>query len=149
MKTMLSAVILIIVFLFSAVSVSAATSIGAKTDINIYMGERGYSVNGQYERFDVAPYQDTTEWRSMVAARPIAEALGASVTWLDSAKELIIQYKGKTIKVVQDTPLQDGMGTPRLINDRFMIPVRYLCEQMDLTVGWAELDQSNEIIEQQ
>ena len=139
--------IAVVIFMISVADVfAAAGTLPGSTVVDVYIGEYGYAVNRYYERFDVAPYEDTTVWRSMVAARPIAEAFGASVLWDARTKTLTVSYEGKEIKIIQDVPLPNNMGTPRLVNDRFMVPLRYFCYELGLTVGWSEFLQSNQII---
>lgn len=83
--------------------------------------------------------------RTLVPARGVFEAFGASVSW-DDATETVTVSRGDTlvtltigqsfitvngVKKAQDVPAQ-------LINDRTMIPVRAVAEAFGCNVGWDD-----------
>ena len=83
----------------------------------------------------------------MVPMRKIFEVLGANVEW-DGANKIVKGTKGDTVielqidnniatktvkgkenKILLDTP-------PTLVNDRTMVPLRFIAESLDKQVGW-------------
>jgi len=104
-----------------------------------------YTMNDNTYYFDVAPYLDVKENRSMIPMRFIADAFGASVSWDDKTQTQTITLNGKTFKITKDAALPNGMGTPRLINNRFMVPLRYVSEELGANVEWDQATQTNAI----
>ena len=117
-----------------------------RVELRVTMNQLAYTVNGQPMRFDVAPYLDTRENRSMIPLRFIAEAFGATVTWDDRTKTQTIRLDGKTFTLTQNVPLPGGMGTPVLRQDRFFAPLRYVSQELGATVEWDGATQTNTIV---
>ena len=113
---------------------------GAGTDksIKLTIGQLKYTDRGAEYMFDVEPYIDPQSARTMVPIRFIAEALGARVDWIDSIKTDYITLGGKTLSIVLNKPLPDGMGTAVIVKDRLFVPIRYVSEQLGATVGWDD-----------
>ena len=113
---------------------------GAGTDksIKLTVGQLKYTDRGVEYMFDVEPYIDPQSARTMVPIRFIAEALGARVDWIDSIKTDYITLGGKTLSIVLNKPLPDGMGTAVIVKDRLFVPIRYVSEQLGATVGWDD-----------
>lgn len=81
--------------------------------------------------------------RVLVPSREVFEAMGAKVGWNHSIKEVNVAYKGKKIalSVNQTTATLDGnqitMDVPaKIINDKVMIPVRFVSEAIGMKVTW-------------
>jgi hypothetical protein len=83
---------------------------------------------------DVAPFIEND--RTMVPARFIAEALGATVAWIDSTRTVMIDYEGETLSLAIDR-LSPGMDVPPFIRDsRTFVPTRYIMEYFHARVEW-------------
>ncbi|MDR1914332.1 MAG: chitobiase/beta-hexosaminidase C-terminal domain-containing protein, partial [Clostridiales bacterium] len=121
------------------------TPIQKQIVLKITMDQLLYTINNQPAMFDVAPYQDTREWRSMIPMRFIAETFGAYVSWDDATMTQTISLKGRVFKITVGVPLPNGMGTARLVNDRLMVPLRYVSEQLGASVSWDETTRTNTI----
>ncbi len=87
--------------------------------------------------------------RTMVPMRKIFETLGMEVIWSPSAKTVTAKNENKTITLAIDSTLAtvaEGEETktitldaaPLLLNDRTMVPVRFIAESLDKQVGWDE-----------
>ena len=83
------------------------------------------------------------EGRVLVPAREVFEPLGASVQWDAAAKKVIIDYKDSTmILTANETDVWlDGktvqLDVPaKIINDKVMIPIRFVSETMGFDVNW-------------
>jgi hypothetical protein len=99
-------------------------------------------VNGKALEFDVPPV--IIDDRTLVPFRVIFEALGLEVGW-DEPTRTVTGTKGDmTIKLVidsteawvNDEPVQ--LDTPPIIvNDRTLVPVRFISESLGADVAWA------------
>lgn len=83
------------------------------------------------------------EGRVLVPAREVFEPLGASVQWDVVAKKVIIDYKTSTMILTADETdvWLDGqivqLDVPaKIINDKVMIPIRFVSETMGFDVNW-------------
>ncbi len=106
-------------------------------------------LNGNYLAFDSAP--QIINDRTMVPLRAIAEALGCTVEFSDATREITIR---RTDGVVLSMTLgmntatktrADGVSAtttldaaPVIVNDRTLVPLRFVSENLDLTATWVE-----------
>ncbi len=81
--------------------------------------------------------------RVLVPAREVFEAMGAKVGWDNTTKKVTVEYKNEIIVlVVNDTKaLINGkvveMDVPgKNINNKVMIPIRFVSEAMGMNVQW-------------
>ncbi len=98
-------------------------------------------VNGTEVSTDIPPV--IIDNRSLVPARAVFEKLGASVKWDEVQKKVTVSLKGteivltinnKKASVNQKTVELDVPA--KIINNRTMIPVRFVSEQLNAKVGW-------------
>lgn len=100
-------------------------------------------LNKNYIYSDVAP--TIIDGRTLVPLRVIFENLDAAVEW-DDATQTVTGTKGrKTVKLTINDKIAfvDGeekeLDVPAmLINDRTMVPVRFIAESLGATVGWDD-----------
>jgi len=101
--------------------------------------------------FDMPPV--ILESRTLVPIRAVSEAMDAEVNWNDNTKEVYI-IKDNSVVVMQ---IGNNVGTkngesftfdvpPRIINDRTMIPVRFISEMIGMGVTREEKTSRIEII---
>lgn len=97
-------------------------------------------VNSQELVFDVPPVVE--QGRTLVPLRAIFEALGAEVSW-DSSTQTVTATKGGTeIKlVIGGLAYKNGqpveLDVPaRIVNDRTLVPVRFVSEALGARVNW-------------
>ena len=83
------------------------------------------------------------EDRTMVPVREVFEALGGEVLWTHSERRVDINFGSKTITLWIDNKNAkvDGesitVDVPaKIINDKTMVPARFISEQAGLVVGW-------------
>lgn len=81
--------------------------------------------------------------RVLVPAREVFEAMGAKVEWNHVIKEVVVKYKDKVICLVvnQTEATINGaevfLDVPaKIINDKVMIPIRFVSEAMGMKVTW-------------
>ena len=100
-------------------------------------------VKGHIVSFDTAPYtkNDTT----LVGFRAILEKLGATVSWNENTKTVTAVKNDTEIKLTigSDTAYVNGeavslLAAPELSGDSTLIPVRFIAEQLGMSVDWNE-----------
>ena len=98
-------------------------------------------VNGEKISTTMNPIQ--LDGRVLVPAREVFTPMGATVGWDAKAKQVTVTYKGTTmiLTVNQKVVLLNGkkveLDVPaKIINDKVMIPVRFISEQLGFKVDW-------------
>ena len=99
------------------------------------------NLNGKYLDFDGT----IRESRTLVPMREIVEGLGGEVLWDSDSFTATAKIDGKTISMsignnvitVDDTEIVIDVPA-QLINEKTMLPVRALCENLGAEVGWDE-----------
>ncbi|MBR3942995.1 MAG: hypothetical protein IKJ55_06525 [Clostridia bacterium] len=109
--------------------------------------EIAVSFNGEWMQFDVNPV--IINGRTMVPMRAIFEALGCTVHWMDEAQTAVGIRNGKTVFCTINSmdAMVDGVATvidqpAVLLNNRTMVPLRFISEAFGCTVEWEESTQS-------
>lgn len=84
--------------------------------------------------------------RTLVPAREFFEQLGAEVNWEQSTKRVTVKYNGVRIVMTIDSRtvfIDDNSAViasedpaPKIINDKTMIPVRFVAEELGFNVEW-------------
>lgn len=111
-------------------------------DIN-YIGAK-VRVNGKLVQFE-DQYPLILEDFTLVPIRGVSETLGAKVTWDHDNYSVIIEKDNSTIilPVNADYAYIDGKQfalekSAEIINDRTMIPIRFVAEHFDIGVDWDQ-----------
>lgn len=126
---------------FSLYGVIKAKSL---TQIRLKFNELHTTVNGVKKSNDVAPI--VVNDRTMVPARFIAENLGADVLWNEEAKEVTIKLDGKTLTLTVDKLIEGFDTAPKVVNDRVLVPIRYISEYFGANVLWYPSMETVEIV---
>ena len=107
-------------------------------------------VGGELLDFDVLPFI-TTEGRTMLPMRKVFEALGAQIAWDDSSQTVTATKDGISISLTIDKKLANINGVykemevpPMLVENRTLVPVRFIAEALGAQVTW---DPDNELVE--
>jgi len=81
--------------------------------------------------------------RTMVPVRFISETVGAKVSWDGVERKVTIQMGAHTVTIwiERTNAVVDGVAKtldapPRIQNDRTLVPLRFVSENLGLTVGW-------------
>ncbi len=134
--------------LFLLIVLLMPISLSAQKEIKIF-------INGDYVNTDVAPYIDNE--RILVPIRVISESLGAKVQWIQKSNKIIIGFHSQNIdrtKYLELTLNQKNVNildgndykhftmdvSPKVINNRVLVPIRFVTELMEQVVSW---DQEN------
>jgi len=105
-----------------------------KTALNMTIGSTAGYVNGNIKTLDAPPVIINN--RTMVPLRFIGEALGASFKWDEATRTVTFRLGLKEVKLVVGK-LAPGLDSPPVIvNDRTMVPVRYISEAFGAKVNW-------------
>lgn len=122
-----------IVLLLIIISIALSVTVSAK-DIKLYLDG---------SRLSCDPSPVIIDGRTLIPARAVFEKMGAKVSWNDKARTVLIEYK--TIKVGLTIDSDEAtvnnaavtMDVPaQIINDRTMIPLRFVGEAIGATVSW-------------
>ena len=110
------------------------------------------TVNGKSQEID--PGRGTKpviipEWgRTVVPIRAIVEALGGTISWEGTERKVTINFDNATIELWIDSPRAKVNGTmvyidadnhnvkPIIVNDRTMLPLRFVTESLGCIVNW-------------
>lgn len=98
-------------------------------------------LDGQEVRLDVVP--EVKNQRTMVPIRAVAEALGATVEWVQDTQQIVMTRAGVTVAMTLDSTAADIDGqavemdvAPYATNGRTLIPARYVAEFFGQKVDW-------------
>ncbi len=113
----------------------------AYRNVQLFIGDNKYKIDGVTKTMDTRSFikQD----RTMVPLRFLLEAYGAEVSWDQARYVATVNYRDKVIEMPigknyaiingQNVPLD---VSPLLQNDRTMVPLRFLSENLDMTVDY-------------
>jgi len=112
------------------------------------VGSYTFTHNGITLQSDVAPFIDPAYDRLMVPLRLIAEAMGADVEWVHEIRSVNISDGMAMVSLTIGVPLPDGMGVPIIVNDRTLVPLRYVAEILGADVYWDGASRAVYVYEQ-
>lgn len=128
--------IIFLIFLYSLVENPSNAS--NPNNVSIYL-------NGQYIHFpDQKPFIDSSSNRTLVPVRFFAEAIdNTSVKWNDETRTVTINSNNREIRlnIGSATVYINGIAQqieaiPQIINNRTMVPLRFISELFDTEVRW-------------
>lgn len=149
MKKFLTA-ILSVVFLVGNLTACAA-EIDTAEDVTIILqiDNPVMTVNGTEKPIDAegtAPV--VVNDRTLLPVRAIVEEMGGAVHWDGETQTVLLTYKDDIITLGINNPtafLNDKKNTldavPAIINDRTMLPIRFIAESFGYTVDWNGAEQ--------
>jgi hypothetical protein len=92
--------------------------------------------------------------RTLVPIRAIIEAMGGSVDWDNELKETTLTYNDDVVKLVIDSTTaylndaEENLDTaPAIINNRTMLPIRFIAESFGFAVDWDSSTRTIKITE--
>ena len=110
------------------------------------------SVNGVQKEIDQSRGTKPViipKWsRTVVPIRAIVETLGGTIQWFPSTRSIVINFNGKEVSMQIGNNTAIVNGTPKIIdpnnhdvkpiiiNDRTMLPLRFVAESLGCTVDW-------------
>ena len=134
--------LVIMVFLLALMPMAPALA-APNTTVVFAIGSQNYTVNGQAQAMDAAPFIDQAG-RTMVPVRFLAQSLGASVNW-DPASQTVTLTAGSTtvdLTIGSTTETVNGqaesMDTAPMIvpPGRTELPARFVAQAFGYHVSW-------------
>lgn len=119
----------------------------AKT-VNLQVGSSEMSVNGEVSQLDSPPV--IADGRTLVPIRAIVEALDGNVDWDNDTKTATLTNDADAevkLTVNSKTAYYNGSEVqldtaPVIINERTMLPIRFVAESFGYTTDWNAADKS-------
>ena len=149
MKKLIS--ILLSVFMILSITACAAeeTQTESDTTITLKIGSPTMTVNGKDMPIDEqGTVPVIVSDRTLLPVRTVVEQMGGTVGWNGETEEVILTYGADVIKLTIDSTeaqlngeTQDLDVAPTVINDRTMLPIRFIAESFKFTVEWNESEQ--------
>ncbi|WP_366923734.1 copper amine oxidase N-terminal domain-containing protein [Metallumcola ferriviriculae] len=127
--------------------------ISKPNNIILKIGDPYMKVNGQTTEVD--PRRETkpliVKGRTLLPIRTIVETIGGNIDWDSALQQVLISLDGNTIRLVigsneaykKDTQSQKWVLTKidvpaQIINERTMVPVRFVTESLGLSIDWDQ-----------
>ena len=106
-----------------------------------YVGTK-VRLNGSLVKFS-DQYPVINEGTTLIPVRAISEMLGANVEWngqeghvhIDKNGKKIDLYIGQTVSYINEEPFGIDIP-PEVVNNRTLVPLRFVAEALDVTVNW-------------
>lgn len=153
MKKILSAVLILVLFVMTALSCNAeplSDSDGEGFTLSMQINNPLMTVNGEEKEID--PGMGTVPLirnnRTLIPVRSLIEEMGGTVSWNNEAQETTLSLNGDTIRLTvgsTDAYLNESVHTldtpPVIINSRTFLPVRFIAESFKFNVEWDNVRQ--------
>lgn len=119
--------------------------------ITMQIGEPNMTVNGEAQEIDpgMGTVPVIVNDRTLLPVRAVVETLGGEVSWNGDTRTATLSYGGNTIELTIDstTAYLNGEAhtldtTPVIINDRTMLPMRFIAEGFGFDVEWEQTTQT-------
>jgi hypothetical protein len=132
---------------FADSAVTPDLKIGLCNKINLQIDNVKVTTNSVETKLDSAPYIKNNF--TMLPVRFVSESLGATVSWNAKTKEVTVTKDTKIIKLTLNDNKAYVNGVLKtldipaeLTNERTMIPLRFVSENLDSVVTWNKEDRS-------
>ncbi|NGQ97085.1 copper amine oxidase N-terminal domain-containing protein [Brevibacillus sp. SYP-B805] len=94
--------------------------------------------------------------RTLVPIRPIAEGLGFKVDWNNTTRTVTITKNKNTVSLVVSQKIAKRNGQTitldvpaQIVNQRTVVPVRFIAEALDYKVDWEQVTQTVKITDKE
>lgn len=127
-------------------AVNSALENAESITITMQIGNPTMTINGAEKGID----EDGTvpvivNDRTLLPIRAVVEEIGGTVAWNDETREVTLTYEQDTIVLTIDSTTAYLNGepamldtAPAIINDRTMLPIRFIAESFKFNVGWTQ-----------
>ena len=134
--------VLPMIALIALLQLNCLAQSGKSTAI-LHIGSTEISINGETSTLDVAPV--VMNDRTLVPLRAIVEGLGGVVAWEPETETAVFAYGENMIFLTVgsktafvNTTMHTLDVEPVVINDRTMLPLRFVAENLGFDVEWDE-----------
>ena len=134
---------------FTLLTLSGCAAEQEKEDfsVSLQIGNPVMTVNGEKKEID--PGRNTSPViindRTLLPVRAIVEEMGGNVGWNGEKEEVTLSYEKTRILLTINSKTVSVNGEiseidtpPVIINDRTMLPIRFIAESFGFSVGWDE-----------
>lgn len=111
-----------------------------KTIVEMQIGRKSISVNGNLAQKDAAPVIQNS--RTLVPIRFITESLGGAVAWNGESKEVTLLLDEKEIKMTIGKTLEKYGVAPVIMDSRTYVPVRFVADALGAQTSWNEAEKT-------
>ena len=150
MKKIVATLVMLCSVLFMFGSGAYAADTNAALSLTMQVGNSMMSVNGTQKEID--PGRATTPiiigGRTLVPIRAIVEEMGGAAVWDQDSQTTTLTYENDTIQLTMNstTAYYNGEAytldaAPTTINERTMLPIRFIAESFRFTVDWNPAEQ--------
>ena len=133
-------------FVCQANNPSGKSALAASTEqiLTLQIGNPQLTVDGESVNIDDSGTVPViVDDRTLLPVRAVVEAVGGTVEWDGDTRTTTLKYKSDIIKLTIDSTtayLNDTAQTldvtPVIINDRTMLPIRFIAESFKFDVAW-------------
>lgn len=128
----------------SAAETQAPEQSAKKTVITMRIDDPTMTINGTKTAIDAeGTVPVIVNDRTLMPVRAFVEGIGGSVEWDGDARKVTLTYEDRTIELVIDSTDATLNGNakeldtaPVIINDRTMLPIRFIAESFGFVVSW-------------
>ncbi len=130
----------------------SALAASAEQILTLQIGNPVMTVNGEEREID--PGRGTVpvlvnDARTLLPVRAVVEAVGGTVAWEEDTNTAVLTYESDVIRLTinSTTAYLNGEAqpldvAPTTINDRTMLPIRFIAESFGFDVAWDENTQT-------
>ena len=120
--------------------------------VRMTVGKKNFTFAGENRTMDTTPVIKNN--RTLVPLRFLMESYGAEVSWDDTFRTAMVNYKGHTIALPanKNEATIDGNAVAldvgaTIQNNRTMVPLRFIVENMGMEVYYENSDRSISIFQ--
>ncbi|MBR1737733.1 MAG: hypothetical protein IJ736_12070, partial [Firmicutes bacterium] len=126
----------------------SCTAYAQSKTVNLQIGNAKMTVNGEVSELDSPPV--IIDSRTLVPIRAIVEALDGEVDWDNATKTATLKNgEGDVVKLTINSRTASYNGTqseldtpPVIINERTMLPIRFVAESFGYKTDWNAADKT-------
>lgn len=150
MKKLISVLLSLLMILSFTSCAAEETQTESGTTIILKIGSPTMTVNGKDMPIDdEGTVPVIVNDRTLLPVRAVVEQMGGTVGWNNETEEVTLTYGEDEIKLTIDSTealLNGGKQTldvaPTVMNNRTMLPIRFVAESFKFSVDWNENEQS-------
>lgn len=126
-----------------------------KITVTMQIGNPTMTINGVEQSIDAeGTVPVTQDDRTLLPVSAFVEGIGGQAAWNEDTRTATLSYNGIEINLTINTRTAYLNGeertldvTPVIINDRIMLPIRFIAESFGFTVLWSEEPQTITILQ--